>query len=71
MELGNKIKALRLQKKLTQADLSKLAQVAQSVISDIENNKRKQGISVIYVQRLAKAIGVTVAELLDEEEQTA
>ncbi|KFZ32351.1 anaerobic benzoate catabolism transcriptional regulator [Anoxybacillus sp. BCO1] len=68
MGLGNKLKSLRLQRNMTQIDLAKKAQVAQSVISDVENGKRKHGVSVIYLQRIAQALGVSVEELLKDDD---
>ena len=37
IEIGNKIKQLRIQKKMSQSELSKLSGISQSKISQIEN----------------------------------
>ena len=53
---------------LSQAELAKRAGVPQSAISEIETGKRKPRIDTI--QKLAMALGVSVSELLGENEDT-
>ena len=58
------IRRAREQKGLSQAALAKRAKVAQGYISDLEaGGKKNPGIDVL--QRLAKALGVPVAKLLE------
>lgn len=65
MQLGEKIKALRLGHKMSQTELGRKALIPQTTLSDWERSK---GIpNVEEVKRLAKALGVTVAELLDDK----
>lgn len=61
-----KLQCLRKKKNLSQAQLSKLSKVSQSMICEIENEKTNPSIKII--KRLASALGVSVAELLEEEE---
>jgi transcriptional regulator with XRE-family HTH domain len=69
MSTGNKIKNIRMQKKMTQVELAEKANVPQSAISDIENNKRKYGVSSVHLKKIAKSLGCKVADLLDDEEE--
>jgi Predicted transcriptional regulators len=66
MTLGGRLKALRLARDWTQQDLSDRAGVRQPLISQLETGRKKDTLALI-VQRLARALGVTVEELLDGE----
>lgn len=55
----NRVREVRLQRGLTQKQLSKLAEVAQKDISLIENDL-KPDFSLKVAQRLAKALDKTV-----------
>jgi XRE family transcriptional regulator of biofilm formation len=57
------LKTLREEKELTQAELAKTAQLTKPYISQLENGVRKNP-SLPALQRLAKALGVPVTELL-------
>lgn len=60
--LGENIKRLRNEKKLTIRELSKTASVGSSTISEIETGKR-QGLNSNTVQKIAIALEVSVEEL--------
>lgn len=62
LRVGANLKALRVQRKLTQEDVSGLAQVDQTYLSGVENGKRNPSISML--QKLADALGVDPAELV-------
>lgn len=62
------VKSMRLEKKMTQQALSMLSGVPQSLIADIENGKRVNP-TINTVIKLAKALGCTVEELLQEEQR--
>lgn len=66
--LGTKIKDLRLQKKLTQGELSKLVNVPQNTLSDIEHNRYEPKASSL--KEYANALGVTIETLLEDKEVT-
>ena len=55
----NKVREVRLQKGLTQHDLSKLAKVKQADISMIENDQ-KPNFSLAVAKRIAITLGKTV-----------
>lgn len=59
-----RLREIRERRGLTQMELSQLAGVSQSVISSIENECVSPTVRVL--QKLAKALGVSVSELLGE-----
>ena len=65
MGLGEKIKLVRMQKKMSQSDLAKAASVHQKNISKYEND----GVvpSALVLKEIAKALGVTTDFLLGNE----
>lgn len=60
--LGNKIREIRLKKELTQEELAHKAQLDYSYINQIENGKRNPSIDA--VERIAKALGVKLKDLI-------
>lgn len=66
----NKLKTLRESRNLTQVDLAEISGVPQSTISRIESGFFKKGPSIDNVVKLAKALGVPVAELLEDDEDS-
>jgi len=63
--LGDKIKALRQKKKLTQKELADDLKISQSTIGMIERNDR--GASKELLIKLASYFGITVDYLLSDE----
>jgi len=65
MGLGEKIKLVRMQKKMSQSDLAKAADVHQKNISKYEND----GVvpSALILKEIAKALGVTADFLLGSD----
>ena len=61
--IARTVKRLREQRHLTQLALAKKAGVAQGFISELEAGK-KQNVGIDTLMKLAKALKVTVAELL-------
>ncbi len=62
--LGRVLKALREENEWTLKDLAKKAKVTQAYISLLERGKKKNPTLAI-LKRLAKALGVSVAELVE------
>lgn len=58
-----KLKRLRLERELTQEELSRLSDITKATISNIENGNRDR-IQLLTLQKLAKALKVKPAELL-------
>ncbi|MEB9895440.1 helix-turn-helix transcriptional regulator [Bacillus cereus] len=65
--LGDIFRSIRLQKKLTQAELQRLSGVTQSTISDIEEGKRSPQLNTL--EKLCDAMGIPVVELLSTKEK--
>lgn len=61
----SKIKELRKAQKMTQTELARRAGVSQPHIYDLENGNRHASPEAL--ERIAKALGVTVRELQDTE----
>jgi transcriptional regulator with XRE-family HTH domain len=60
--LGERIRDLRLLRGLSQKELGDACQVSQPTISDVESGSA--GLRMSTAERIAVALGVTVAELL-------
>ena len=63
-KLAAMLKAKREEKGMTQTDLAKRAKVSQAYVASIEAGSKKNP-SLAVLQRLAKALGVPVTELLE------
>lgn len=57
-KIGEKIKLARKNKKLTIAELAKLAKTSEARLSEIENGK--ENISILLLERLAVALGINI-----------
>lgn len=64
--IGQRIKNYRLQKKLSLSELADRAGVAKSYLSSIERNLQSNP-SVQFLEKISTVLGVTVNELLYEE----
>jgi transcriptional regulator with XRE-family HTH domain len=69
MAIGERIKELRVQKKLTQTDLAKLVKLTYIQIGRYEANKSNPSSDVL--QRLAHALGTTTDFLMKGTEDEA
>lgn len=67
-EVGAALQRLRLARGLTLEDLSRIAGVSKSMLSQIEREKANPTIAITW--RLANALGVPIGELLDEPGKT-
>lgn len=70
-DVGLNIKARRNEIGFTQAELARRSGISQSAISDIESRRVTKKPSTDTVQRIASALGCTVAELMGESDRTA
>ena len=61
-KLGNNIKKIRTQKKMSQGDICRALDMDRGYMSAIENGKKN--ITIQQLERLAKALGVSVDKLL-------
>jgi len=61
-KLGSNLKQIRIEKKISQGDIARELEVSRSFVSNIENGKTNPTLSTI--SKIAKAVGVTVGELM-------
>lgn len=64
-KIGQRIKTIRTQKKISQRDLAYLIDSEKSNISVMENGKNNFKLSTLY--KIAKALDVSISELIDIE----
>lgn len=64
MTIGNKFRSKRMERSLSQNELSRLSGVSKPMISSIECGKRIP--SVIIAKKIARVLRCTVDELLSE-----
>jgi len=64
--LSNRIKEIRLEKKMTQKSLAAASGISQPYLLDLEANRR--GAKPETWARIAKALGVPVRALMGKEE---
>jgi transcriptional regulator with XRE-family HTH domain len=62
-QIGMKLKTLREEKRLSQATLAKKARITREYVNRLEAGRYDPTVGVL--QRLAKALGVPVARLLE------
>ena len=62
IKFGKKLRDVRLKKKLSQGDIARILGVHRSYISGLERGRRNP--SLVTVQKIAKAIGVSPKELV-------
>lgn len=68
MTLGQKIQRLRTMRGLNQSDLAALINIEASTLSKIEHDNSKPHFELI--EKISKALGVTVDELINFDERT-
>ena len=61
-KLGENLKRIRTEKGISQGDIARALEVDKSFVSNIENGKTNPTLATIV--KIAKAIGVSVDELL-------
>ena len=62
IQFGKKLREVRLKKKLSQGDVSRILGVHRSYISGLERGRRNP--SLLTIQKVAKALGVSAKELI-------
>ena len=67
MELGSKIKQLRLRADLTQEELADRCELTKGYISQLENDNTSPSIATL--EDIVKALGITLADLFSETEE--
>lgn len=64
--IGEKIKQLRKDKKMSISELAEKANVAKSYLSSIERNLQTNP-SIQFIEKISSVLGVSVNELINEE----
>ncbi len=62
LQFGKKLREVRLKKNLSQGDIARILGVHRSYISGLERGRRNP--SLLTIQKVAKALGVSAKELL-------
>jgi len=65
-KIGQRIKELREASSMSQKDLSYAADLDRSYIASVENGQRN--ISIVNIEKIASALGVTLKELFNDGE---
>ncbi len=68
LNIGNKIKALRLASDLTQEELANRARLTKGFISQLENEKFQTSISLDSLADILDALGIGLSEFFDDSE---
>jgi len=63
LQFGKKLREIRLSKGISQEDLAEKAELHRTYISSVERGERN--ISLVNIQRLAKALGIKIRDLFD------
>ena len=61
---GQRIKEIRLSKKLSQEKLGNLAEIDRTYMPDVERGERN--ISLVVAEKIANALGVKLSTMLEE-----
>ncbi|UCG63275.1 MAG: cupin domain-containing protein [Candidatus Zixiibacteriota bacterium] len=70
MNVGSKIKALRLASDLTQEELANRARLTKGFISQLENEKFQTSISLDSLADILDALGISLSEFFDDTDET-
>ena len=65
MEFGERLRAVRQTRGISQEKLAELAGLHRTYVSSIERGERN--VSLVNIERLAAALGVAMAELMPDE----
>jgi len=69
IDIGTKIKKLRLARGLRQEDVARMTDLSLSMISQVENNRVSPSIATL--KKIAQSLGKKTSFFLEEEEDTA
>ena len=65
MTVGQRIKALRKMKQMTQGELAKASKVDRSYISNVENGRRNASMTFLY--RVCRTLDVTLRDFFADD----
>jgi transcriptional regulator with XRE-family HTH domain len=64
-KIGNRIRELRQQKRLSQEALANIAEVDRTYMTSVENGRRN--ISVVTLEKILIALGISFTKFFDSE----
>ena len=64
VNFGIRLKKLRKERGISQEKLAELANIDRTYVTDIEGGKRN--ISIVIIERIAKALGLSISFLFKE-----
>ncbi|MFQ5709860.1 MAG: helix-turn-helix domain-containing protein [bacterium] len=64
--IGKRIKQLRAEAGISQMELANLAGLDRTYITSVENGRRN--VSIVNIERIAKALNVTLKQFFDHAE---
>lgn len=68
MEIGKKLRAIRLAAGLSELKLARLAGVSQSTLSEVEHGKYPPRLD--FLQRVCSVLGISLADLFSDQPAT-
>jgi transcriptional regulator with XRE-family HTH domain len=63
-KIGNKLKAFRMERRLSQETLAHLADIDRTYAHDIEKGTRN--ISIVVLEKLANALNIPIKDFFDD-----
>ena len=63
-KIGNKLKVLRVERRLSQESLAYLADIDRTYVHDIEKGTRN--ISIVVLEKLANALNIPIKDFFDD-----
>lgn len=68
--MRNYLVALRKEKNLTQKQLAEKLDISESYYNQIENGERQKRMDITIIDRLAKALNISVSDIIRCESET-
>lgn len=65
--VGRRVRAIRKMRKMSQGELATLAELDRSYVSEVENGHKN--FSIKTLEKMAEALNVPIAELLDPDQR--
>jgi transcriptional regulator with XRE-family HTH domain len=66
VKIGLRIKKLREQKKISQLELSQIADLDRTYINSVENGRRN--VSIVNIEKIAQSFGISIFEFFKGED---
>ena len=66
MQIGDRIKAIRKEKGITQTDLAIKAEMSRTYLADLEGNRYAPSLNIL--QAISKALDVKLSDIIEEKD---